>query len=183
MTIKRRPDINFILAFQVVVLMLFQAFGIAQPKAEETKKEPSKPVYIQAIHIDLRENPKNNASAVGSVSRGDSASVLETAGNWLKVKSGKKVGWISRLFVTPHRPVGNADLMKDVKENLTTSSRRRPSSYAVSATARGLMTSERGREGREMYETDGDALEAIEKYSLPKDAIKNFSASGKLTVE
>ncbi|MBI1862326.1 MAG: hypothetical protein HYR96_15535 [Deltaproteobacteria bacterium] len=145
--------------------------------------EPPKIVFVQAVHVDLKEEPKASSATVASVNRGEAGQVIETKDIWMKVKMGKRTGWISKLFVTNHKPVGNADLMKDVKQNLATTSRRRPSSYSVSATARGLMTSERGREGREMYETDGEALDKIEKYSLPKDSLKKFKTNGKLNID
>lgn len=144
---------------------------------------PKKVLFVQAVRVDLKSESKANSQTVGTVSRGDSAMLLETNGQWIKIKSGKKTGWLSRLFVASHKPVGNADLMKDVKENLSTSSRRRPSSYSVSATARGLMTSERGREGREIYETDGEALEKMEKYVVPKDSLRKFTSSGRLNID
>lgn len=145
--------------------------------------DPPKPVYVQALKVDLRAEPKTSSASAGVVTRGDVATIQETSGQWVKIKSGKKTGWISRLFIAGHKPVGNADLMRDVKENIVTSTRRRPSSYSVSATARGLMTSERGREGRELYETDGEALDKMEKYSLPRDAVKKFKSSGRLTID
>jgi hypothetical protein len=142
-----------------------------------------KTVYVQASRIDLKDSPKSGSARIGDVIRGEQLTVLETQGTWIKIKAGKKTGWISRLFVSSHRPVGNADLMKDVPESLPTSSRRRPSSYSVSATARGLMTSERGREGREMYQVDGEALERMEKYSLPKNVLDGFKTNGRLNVD
>lgn len=144
--------------------------------------DPPKTIYIQAVHIDLKENSMANSATIGSVNRGEEGLIIESKDSWIKIKCGKKTGWVSRLFVTNHKPVGNSDLMKGVKENLTTTSRRRPSSYSVSATARGLMTSERGREGREIYETDGEALEKMEKYSLPTDSLRKFKSNGKLNI-
>ena len=168
---------EYALKYELLSIFLF-IFSFAVCGGENMKV-----VYVQALKVDLRAEPRANSAVAGTVARGERANVVAAEGNWMKVRCGKKFGWISRLFVGTHRPIGNADLMKDVKENLVTTTRRRPSSYSVSAAARGLMTSERGREGREMYETDGEALEIMEKYRVSDDTLKKFKYNGQLNVE
>ena len=136
--------------------------------------------YVQAVRADLKETARMDAPKIMTLKRGQQVDLFEKQGIWVRVKVREKEGWISRLFLSKHKPVGNADLDKDITTSLEKVSRRRSSSYTVSAAARGLMTSERGRQGREMYRSDFDALEKLETFEISRQAIDNFTASAKL---
>lgn len=141
--------------------------------AEET-------MYVQAVKIELKGAPQMNAAKVADLKRGDELKVIKKDGLWYQVKAGAAAGFISRMFVSPNKPVGNADLNADVQVSLEKTSRRRSSSYSVSASTRGLSADARVRDGREMYRTDYDALKEVEAYEVKKGDLDNFQRSAKL---
>ena len=150
------------------VVLLFSQMALAET------------MYVQAAKTTLNSEAKMGASKVLELKRGDVLEVLEKKDVWFKVKSGGKEGWISRLFLSPHKPVGEADLNKEVNVSLEKASRKRASSYAVSASARGLNAGNRVREGREAYRADFDELEKVDKYAVDKGKLDAFKTSGKL---
>ena len=121
-----------------------------------------------------------NADPVGQVKRGDKVTVLKKEGIWFQIRTAEKTGWVSRLFLSSHVPIGQADLDKDVPTTLEKANRRRSPAYAVSASARGLMIGDRARYGRELYETDFDALDRLEKFEVAPAALENFTSNGRL---
>lgn len=135
---------------------------------------PPQVLYVQSVKATVRSEPKISAEAVTTLERGKKLTVLEQNGDWIKIKTKKYSGWISRLFVSTHKPIGQADLVQDMSTNLEKASRRRPSSYAVSASARGLMMGDRAREGNELYKSDYEALDKVEQYKLPVDKLETF---------
>jgi hypothetical protein len=137
-------------------------------------------LFVQAVKADLREAPRADGGKLVELKRGTAVDVLEKKGLWVRAKADTKTGWISKLFLSANRPVGQADLQNAVPEEVEKASRRRSSSYNVSAASRGLMTDERTREGRTLYATDFEQLEAMEKYEVPSEKLKQFQTSGKL---
>jgi hypothetical protein len=65
--------------------------------APETKA-PSYPVKITATKLNIRKSPSRLSGVAGTVSKGSIYTIVETAGNWGKLKSG--AGWISLKHVT-----------------------------------------------------------------------------------
>jgi uncharacterized protein YgiM (DUF1202 family) len=138
-------------------------------------------VFVQAVKTGLKKTPQMDSPTLVELKRGDELKILKKQEPWYEVSFKKKKGWVSRLFVNTHRPIGQADLNKDVKENVEKASRRRSSSYAVSASTRALSAGTRVREGREQYQADYEALAEIEKQSLPASEIESFRKSAKLS--
>lgn len=141
------------------------------------------PMYVQAAKVELRKEPRMDAARVVELPRGSELLVLEKQTVWYRASAGGKEGWVSRLFLSAHKPVGSADLAKDVNVSLEKASRRRSSSYSVSASTRGLTAEDRVREGRESYQSDFDALAKIEEYQVKKEDLDNFRRSAKLSGE
>lgn len=138
-------------------------------------------MYVQATKASLKDAPRMNAGNVAGLIRGDQLAIVESKGLWFRAKSREKEGWISRLFLSTHKPIGETLLMKDIPQSLEKASRRRSSSYAVSAAARGLMTTERGRHGRELYQSDYESLDKLEQVELTPDQLEGFRSSAKLS--
>lgn len=151
-------------------------FGIAHAYDTET-------VYVQAAQVDLKSAPQAGAAKVTKLRRSDSLQVLKKEGLWYQVKTGAHSGWISRLFVSEHKPVGSAELAKDVGDSLEKASRRRASSYTVSATTRGLQAESRAREGREQYQSDFEALNRMENYRFDPNELDSFIHSANLSTK
>ena len=140
-------------------------------------------MYVQSLRAELKKEAKMSAAKVVEVRRGDVLTIESREGGWVKARHGEKSGFISRLFLSSHRPVGAAELSKDIPTSLEKATRRRASSYAVSASTRGLVLDSRARQGREMYRSDFEALEDLEGYRVPDDDLDKFGSSAKLWVE
>jgi hypothetical protein len=135
-------------------------------------------VFVQTIKTPLRAEPKMESAEVKSLQRGDELAVVKVQGMWLQVQFKGTTGWISKIFTSTHKPVGQAALMKDVKEDLSKTSRRRSSSYDVSASTRGLTGNSRAREGKDMYKADYDSLEKKEKSQPSEKQLNEFEKEG-----
>ncbi|OFZ20657.1 MAG: hypothetical protein A2X94_04045 [Bdellovibrionales bacterium GWB1_55_8] len=140
-------------------------------------------VYVQAEKTALKAGPQMAAPTIGPLVRGEELEVLEKRGVWLRVRqtrSGGREGWVSKLFTSSHKPVGHATLSQEVKVSLEKASRRRESSYSVTASTRGLNADERVRGGRELFRADYDALKKMEAFKLQEGAVRQFRKSGNL---
>ncbi|MGK5088875.1 SH3 domain-containing protein [Bdellovibrionota bacterium FG-2] len=158
---------------QIAVLGLMGLTSINVAFAAEPERG-----YIQAAKADLKAEPKMDSKSLTQLKRGDPLTIEKKEGIWNYVKVGNKAGWVSKLFISATKPVGAAELSQNSNNNLEKSSRRRSSSYAVSAATRGL-TAE-GRSGnRESLQSDFEALSTMEKDVPSDDKLNAFSASGK----
>ena len=167
-----------------VLAIGLMAFAAADLRAADDTAEV---FYVQAAKAKLKAEPKMDAKNLADLKRGDSLTVLQKQEIWFQVSYGagkeSKTGWISKLFVNAHKPVGAADLSNDVKEeSVEKSSRKRAANYAVSASTRGL-SEERVREGREQYEADFQGLEKVDAARVPAAELDKFQKSGSLSNE
>lgn len=137
-------------------------------------------LFVQSQKMALKAEANMAAADVMSLVRGDEVSVLETQGTWLKVQKGDKAGWVSKLFVSKNKPVGAATLAQEVTASEAKTSRRRESSYSVSASTRGLMPIQRSRTGRESYQSDNEALESINARQISEADVGAFIKSSEL---
>ncbi|MCM2279219.1 MAG: SH3 domain-containing protein [Oligoflexia bacterium] len=139
-------------------------------------------LYVQPAQTPLKSAPQMNAANITQLRRGEALTVLKKEGIWFQVTAGKSTGWISKLFVNTSKPVGEAELSKELADdkNLGKASRRRVSSYAASASTRGLTAGNRMREGRETYQSDFKAVEKMEELKVPENELRNFQQAGKL---
>lgn len=142
--------------------------------------EPNRLFYVQSAHLDLKAEPNTSAKTVGTLKRGDALTVSENKDHWVKGNSGAFTGWTSKVFLSPHKPVGQADLAKEVPTTMEKASRRRPQSYTVNAAARGLTEDESAREGGDGFKTDYKALKKVEGRKVPEGELKQFKESAKL---
>ena len=142
--------------------------------------EPNRIFFVQSAQVDLKTEPNTSAKNVATLKRGDSLTVSENKDHWVKGQSGIYTGWTSIVFLSPHKPVGQADLAKEVPATLEKASRRRPQSYTVNAAARGLTEDESAREGGDGFKTDYKALKKVEGRQVPAGELKQFKESAKL---
>ncbi len=96
-----------------VILILVAACAAPPPKpAPEvpvTKPEEKVPatMRVTATTLNVREEPKSNATVVKQVKRGDQVSVLATDGGWSKVRlSGGDAGWVFSQYLSSGKPRG-----------------------------------------------------------------------------
>ena len=137
-------------------------------------------LFVQSQKLALKAEANMSASEVTGLVRGDEVTLIEKQGTWLKVQKGEKTGWVSKLFVSKNRPVGAATLAQEVTASESKTSRRRESSYSVSASTRGLMPIQRSRTGRESYQSDNEALELIISRQISESEISEFINSSEL---
>lgn len=52
--------------------------------------------------LNFRAEPDENAEKIGSLTSGDVLCILATQGNWVKVQSGSKVGYVAVAYLTYH---------------------------------------------------------------------------------
>ncbi len=138
--------------------------------------------YVQSVKTDLKLMPNASSGILKTLPRGAQLTVIAKEGLWYKVKSEEQTGWVCRLFLAPHRPVGKAEL-ENIPEELEKASRRRPSSYVVTAATRGGFESNRVRGSRELYKSDFSQLKKIEEYNIPENKLFEFWSTANLTVK
>lgn len=142
----------------------------------------SETYYVQSTKTSLRSLPKSSSELLLTLPRGTELEVLSKEGLWYKVSAQGKTGWTCRLFIAPHKPVGKAEL-ENIPEELEKMSRRRTSSYTVTAATRGGFESARIRGSRELYKSNFIELEKIEDFRLPEDKLCEFWTSANLTIK
>ncbi len=142
--------------------------------------EAATSLWVQAVQVDLRGEPQMSAGSVMHLKRGDEVALLATQGLWLKVAVHGKAGWLSKIFLSDHPPIGSAELSKEVKVSMEKTTRRRSSSYAVSASTRGLQADRSiSRRGEENQRPDYRSLEKMEKFKLDSRLISRFAAEAR----
>ncbi len=136
-------------------------------------------LFVQSVKAELRATPSNSSPSQATLSRGTEVQVLKTQGPWTEVKAGGKTGWCLKLFLSPHKPIGAAALEKELAPSVEKSTRRRSSSYSSAASARGLMSDERTRTGREKYRSDYEAVDKINQEKVSDEAVEKFNNEAK----
>jgi len=135
-------------------------------------------VYVTAANAKLKTEAKAGSADVSQVDRGTQLSVLSESGSWYQVSQGAKTGWISKLFVSNSKPIGQNDLLKENAVTDEQMSRKRSSGYSVSAATRGLSATSRNQRG-EQFRSNNQALDELEKKSLKPEEIIQFQDEAK----
>ena len=154
--------------------LLFGSLALTLPLAQASAET----LFVMAQKVGLKAKPAMSEADVATLQRGDSVDVVSTEGAWLQVQKGESRGWVSKLFLTKTKPIGAAALATEVPASEAKTSRRRESSYAVSASSRGLLPIERTRNGRESYRADNEALAAVIKFSVTPSELQQFVSEG-----
>jgi uncharacterized protein YraI len=53
--------------------------------------------------LNIRPDPSTKRAAIGKLKRGASVQILESIGNWYKIKSGNTEGYVSGDYVVVHK--------------------------------------------------------------------------------
>lgn len=67
-----------------------------------------KTVYVTASSLNVRSGSGTSYSVIGGLSKGSSASVVGTSGNWYKIKYGSGYGYISSSYTSSSAPSGGS---------------------------------------------------------------------------
>lgn len=141
-------------------------------------------VYVHAAKTQLKEAPQMAASNIAEITRGEELSVIKKEAVWFQVKTQNgKTGWVSRLSVNANKPVGKAELSKDLETaSLEKSSRSRPkgNTDTVASTRAVLASGDRKRGLQEVYQSDFETVEQMEKSKLKSEDVEKFIKSGSL---
>ena len=73
-----------------------------QPSTPTTST--SKTVYITASALNVRSGAGTSYNVIGTLTKGKSASVVGTSGNWYKIKYGSGYGYISSSYTSTNAP-------------------------------------------------------------------------------
>lgn len=137
-------------------------------------------MYVQAASAKLKSGPSMSAPDIATLNRGTIVFPGQAQGVWVEVTANNKKGWISKLFISKTKPIGEAELMKNPSETDSKVSRKRSSDFAVSAATRGLQANDRVRDGRELYRSNNQAVDNLDKMNIPDQQLKKFEDAGKL---
>lgn len=137
-------------------------------------------MFVQAATAKLKSGPSMSAPDVATLNRGTIVYPGKTQGVWIEVTANNKTGWISKLFISKTKPVGEAELMKNPSETDSKVSRKRSSDFAVSAATRGLQSNERVRDGRELYRSNTQAVDNLDQLNIPDQQVQKFEEAGKM---
>lgn len=145
------------------------ALALAQNPAE---------IYVQAASAKLKVEAKAGSADVLSVSRGESLKVLQVQGSWYQVEVQGKKGWISKLFTSPNKPVGQAEVFQTEEVSKEKVSRKRSSNYSVTAATRGLSAGGRQGAGREQFRSNDQELQRLEGQKVDPKVLEQFEKEG-----
>ena len=123
-------------------------------------------MYVQSATAKLKSGPSMSAPDVATLNRGTIVFPGKNQGVWIEVTANNKTGWVSKLFISKTKPVGETELMKNPSETDSKVSRKRSSDFAVSAATRGLQSNDRVRDGREL--------------KIPDQQVQKFEDAGKM---
>ena len=106
-------------------------------------------LYVRSFRISLHEAPQHDSPKIASLKRGEQVKPLRKQKNWTMVRHQDREGWVNQLALSSKPPRKRVSLFK--KEiDISSSARKRASTFTSAAAARGLMDS-----GREKLEIKG----------------------------
>lgn len=166
-------------ASAVTVFVMVIVFSISE-NASRGASEKLEKYWVQAVQADLKEAPQMNAKSVQQLKRGDPVLAIGKKDFWVEIKKGNSSGWISKIFLTDHAPVGNADLGKDLNTTMEKTSRQRSSSFAVQAATRGFTAPGRSRQFEGKLAPDYLAVRNMENYVIDGAKLSAFKTEAKM---
>ncbi|MEW6213644.1 MAG: SH3 domain-containing protein [Nitrospirota bacterium] len=134
--------------------------------------------YVQSLKAKVMSTPSFKSEVLGEVSKGYRFVSTGKEGNWVKVRYNSKDGYVSALLLSNHPPIERQALITGEESEIKESVRRRVSTFASAAAARGLTQEDRKRLSRE-EEADYESLEEIESFSLSTEEIIRFMEESK----
>lgn len=137
-------------------------------------------IYVQSVKAKIKQEPNSSAADAFEVERGNTLEKIETQGLWIKIKFKNKTGWINKILTSPNKPVGQSDLLKLTDESVEKVTRKRTSNYSVSASTRGLVSSNRNRANAKKYRANFKSLEDLEDQGVSKQEVNDFMIKGNL---
>jgi hypothetical protein len=124
-------------------------------------------MYVQSPVAKLLQAPSSN-SLSEPIKFGESVYTISEEGLFVKVRSGNKVGFINKLFLSAFAPTAQIKLSSSLNTSENVQARMRASDFTKTAAARGLTDQEELRVRGEGHLYDFDSLVWIETNSTEK---------------
>jgi hypothetical protein len=148
------------------IILLFLAFAPVWAYAGEI-------VYVQSMKTNIMASPAFNAAVEAVALKGDKLEVSEKGGGWMKVIYKGKIGWVSKLVVSPNPPLEKVSVLTGTADTLEKEARRRVSTMTTAAAARGLADEDRSRLSKKGF-ADYESLDKIDSFKVDEKEIWNF---------
>jgi uncharacterized protein YgiM (DUF1202 family) len=129
--------------------------------------------YVQSVKAKILSAPSFRSNVVAEVGMGQMLTLSRKEGSWLKVEFGGKEGYVSSLLVSTHPPLKRVGFIKADDTEIKQGVRRRSSSFASAAAARGLTKEDRVRADVD-ESVDYRALYNMETLSFSDDEVTKF---------
>ncbi len=133
--------------------------------------------YVQSASAKVLSEPSFKSGVVATVAMGEMLSATGKDGGWVKVNIAGKAGYVSALLLSAHPPLKKTQVVKAEEPEIAEGVRRRSSSFASAAAARGLTKGERQRADGEEG-SDFSALKKMEALTYTEDEVTRFAEGG-----
>ena len=129
-------------------------------------------LFVQSRTAPVFKKPSLAGMKLMVLTRGTKVEGLKKEGMWQQIQHDKKIGWIYSLMLSKALPRSPSDFTSDQVDQMAQSARRRPSSYASAAAARGLVNQRKRLAQKLGY--DYAALRKMESYAVDEKEILQF---------
>jgi uncharacterized protein YgiM (DUF1202 family) len=134
--------------------------------------------YVQSAKAKILSAPSFRSSVITEVTMGQALAFKGKDGSWIKVTFGGKEGYVSSLLVSTHQPLRHGGYIKAEDSEIKQGVRRRSSSFASAAAARGLTKEDRKRADTDEH-VDYRAVRDMEAMSFSDDDVRQFMEGSK----
>jgi hypothetical protein len=128
-------------------------------------------LYVQSNTAPVFDKPTLSGVKLMVLQQGMKVTGLKKEGMWQQVQHNNATGWVYALMLSPSPPLAPSDIASGQMDQMAATARKRPSAYASTAAARGLLN-QRNRLGQR-FDYNYDALKKMESYAAdPKEILK-----------
>lgn len=135
-------------------------------------------IYVRSAKAPLLDKPVIGSDTLINLPRGTPVTRITEKGIWYKVLYKDKTGWLCKLMTGASPPSTTPNESPGELENISGSTRKRPSAFTTTAAARGLM--DKRKRFASKYKLDFSSLEKIEAIQIADDEIHDFTRIGGL---
>lgn len=128
-------------------------------------------LYINSQSAPVFDRPSLSGVKLMTLQQGVKVTGLKKEAMWQQIQHNNETGWIYTLMLSPSPPLAPSDIASGQVDQMAATARKRPSAYASTAAARGLLN-QRKRFGQR-FDYDYEALKKMENYAAaPKEILK-----------
>jgi len=129
-------------------------------------------LFVQSRTAPVFKKPSLTSMKLMVLAQGTKVTGLKKKGMWQQIQHNKKTGWVYSLMLSKALPQSPLDITSDQVDQMAQSARRRPSSYASAAAARGLVNQRKRLAQKLGY--DYAALKKMESYAVDEKETLQF---------